>query len=376
MPPKKKPVEKTPLSERMADRLNMEPGEAQEFIDADQDVQMKVFRGLENKNAKLRAQLKTEKAKREQAEHELESAEGRVDHMLATQDIVPAGELGTIKKHRGGEATAILCLSDWHAEETVDANSVNGLNEFNIDIADERIKRVFEKALYLLEFARNISTIKDLVVWLGGDLITGYIHDELVESNSLSPSEACLFVQDRVVTGIDHLKNHANVKGVTVVTNHGNHGRTTVKKRISTSHKNSYEWLMYNNLARMYRKDPLVKWKIAEGYLNYLDIQGHTVRFHHGDGMRYQGGVGGITVPVNKAIAQYDKQRRAAFDVFGHYHQFMENWRWICNGAIVGYNAYALEIKADIQPPTQSFIVVDKEYGKVMALPIFVDEPL
>ena len=62
--------------------------------------------------------------------------------------------------------------------------------------------------------------------------------------------------------------------------------------------------------------------------------------------------------------------------MFGHYHQFMENWRWICNGAIVGYNAYALEIKADIQPPTQSFIVVDKEYGKVMALPIFVDEPL
>jgi hypothetical protein len=41
-------------------------------------------------------------------------------------------------------------------------------------------------------------------------------------------------------------------------------------------------------------------------------------------------------------------------------------------GGLVGYDAYAVSIGAEYQPPTQTFIVVDKNHGKVMSLPIFV----
>ena len=97
------------------------------------------------------------------------------------------------------------------------------------------------------------------------------------------------------------------------------------------------------------------------------------LRFHHGHGMKYGGGVGGIYIPINKAIAQWNKALRADLDVFGHWHQFRDGGNFICNGSIIGYNAYALRIKADYEEPKQAFFLMDKNRGKTIVAPIFVD---
>lgn len=321
---------------------------------------------LRQENNKLRGGIKA-------AHHELNIARGREELHAGLSDPM---DLVTWRKGitGTGAATAIVALSDWHVEETIEPDKVNYLNEFNLDIADARIERTFQKIIYMMDIARKMAKIDELVIWLGGDFITGYIHEELEESNALSPLEASKWVQSRIVSGLKFLRKHARAH-IIVPTSHGNHGRTTKKKRISTAAENSYEYSLYGHIADQFAGDPKIKFKIERGYHNHLDVQGRNVRFHHGDALKYGGGIGGLTVPTNRAVAQWNKSVVADLDVFGHFHQFLPcGRRWVCNGSLVGYSPYAVNIKAEYEVPSQTFILIDKHYGNVMTAPIFCTE--
>ena len=92
--------------------------------------------------------------------------------------------------------------------------------------------------------------------------------------------------------------------------------------------------------------------------------------------MKYGGGVGGIYIPVNKAINDWNKTvRDVDLDVFGHFHQYIDAGNFVCNGSLIGYNAYAVAIKASFEPPQQAFFLVNRKYrSKTMATPIFVSD--
>jgi len=334
---------------------------------------IRTIRGLESRLGALKAQLSLEKQKREQAEQELAATTGQLETALETRGkIAPRTIPKRGKGKRGGQATAILCCNDWHVEGCVTKESVSGANEFNLEIASRRIGNTWQKALKYLDANRTVSNIDNLVVWLGGDLINGTIHEELEESNFLGPTEAVLFLQDHVASGIDLLRKESGCH-ITVATSFGNHGRTTRRRRISTGYRHSWEWLSYSNLAHYYRNTPGVSFKVERGYHNYLDVQGYTVRFHHGDAIKYAGGVGGVTIPLKKKIAQWNKQRRAHLDVLGHFHQFIDGWDFVVCGCLIGLDAYAVDIGAECQRPTQTLIVIDREYGKVMTVPLFCE---
>lgn len=83
--------------------------------------------------------------------------------------------------------TGILIASDFHIEETVKASTVLGLNEFNIDIAEKRVKNYFANAIYMVKK----HSINNLVVGLLGDFIGGYIHDELAQTNRQTARHPC-----------------------------------------------------------------------------------------------------------------------------------------------------------------------------------------
>ena len=96
------------------------------------------------------------------------------------------------------------------------------------------------------------------------------------------------------------------------------------------------------------------------------------LRFHHGDAIRYEGGVGGLTIPANKAIAQSNKSRTAYLDIFGHYHQMLDGGKFVSNGSLIGYNPYAIRIKASYEEPKQVFFLMERDKGKTAVYPIFV----
>ena len=269
------------------------------------------------------------------------------------------------------EAVAIALASDWHVEETVEAASVNGLNEYRLPIAKLRIEKFFATIARLTEIERHGARIDDLILWLGGDLMTGMIHEELAESNSKTPTQVILWLQDRIADGLATLKPH--FKRILIPTSYGNHGRTTQKPRHATGAAHSYEWLLYRILEGRYAGDPQIEWQVADSYFNFMTVFDRRLRFHHGDGLKFQGGIGGLTIPTEKAIASWNKSpNRADLDLFGHWHQYQQNRHWLCNGSLIGYNAYALSIKASFEPPAQTYFLFDKKRGRTMTAPILL----
>lgn len=271
------------------------------------------------------------------------------------------------KADSGSEATAVAMASDWHVEEVVRPESVNGLNEFNLKVADRRIGQFFKGVKRLTEIEREGVEIRNLLLILGGDFMSGYIHEELAETNELSPVQTIVWLRDRLLTGIEMLKRDGNFDRIIIPCCYGNHGRTTRKPRYGTGAANSFEWLLYQTLAKHL---PDVEWHIAEGYHTYIEVFNKTLRIHHGDGLQYQGGIGGLTIPVEKAIASWNKGMVSDLDFFGHWHQFQQNPKWCSNGSLIGYNAFALQIKAAYEPPQQTFCLLDSKRGRTVTAPI------
>lgn len=270
------------------------------------------------------------------------------------------------------EGTVVVVLSDWHVEEKVGAE-IGGLNTYSLDEAQSRATRCFQAVLRLVTLLQQDITINTMVLALLGDFITGNIHgEENAESNNLMPMHALIQAQNMLISGIDFLL--ANTKLNFVIPCHsGNHARTTLKTRFGAENGHSLEYLMYMTLAKMYRNEPRITFIIPEGMHSYVTVYDHVIRFHHGHAVKYGGGVGGIYIPVNKAIAQWSKARHADLDVFGHFHQMRDGGNFLCNGSLIGYNAFALSIKADFEKPKQTLFLMDKKRGRTCTWPILVN---
>ena len=143
----------------------------------------------------------------------------------------------------------------------------------------------------------------------------------------------------------------------------GNHGRITDKQRTATEYGNSLEILMYKQLEKYFNKEDRIKFIINDSYLTYVKIFNYNCRFHHGHALKYGGGIGGLFIPAYKAISQWNKSMYANYDFFGHFHQLKDGANFISNGSLVGYNAYAVKIKADYEKPKQFFGIIDEERG-------------
>lgn len=272
------------------------------------------------------------------------------------------------------ESVAFMVASDWHSEEEVLSGQVGGLNEHNLEINNQRSINFFTGGQRLYNIFRRDTTIKTIVLGLLGDFITNSIHEDGAESNLLPPSDAIYRVQNIILSGIKFLLQNTDAD-LHIVCHSGNHGRTTHEQRIATETGNSLEQYMYYNLRDLMVNEPRVTFQIAEGYHSFVRLFDgkYVVRMHHGHGMNYGGGIGGLTIPVNKAISQWNKGTKADLDVFGHFHTSLNYNNFVSNGSLIGYNAYALRIKADYERPSQSFFLINKKWNaKSIHTPIFV----
>lgn len=290
-----------------------------------------------------------------------------IEHDHRTHIIVPTLGLND------SEATAIAVASDWHIEEEVRQGKAIKNNRYNLSVAKKRADRFFQKIVSLTRKEQQDVTINNLVLALLGDFISGNIHEENLETSLLQPLDAIYEAQGMIESGINFLLEHTALS-LTVVCHVGNHSRITKRIHHSTEIGNSIEIAMYRNLRSRFSNEPRVTFNIADEYHSFLTIYDTKIRFHHGHDLKYQGGVGGLTIPVNKAIGQWNKINPVDLDIFGHWHTYMHMKNFVANGSLIGYNAFALSIKADYDVPKQAYFLIDKRLGPSIFAPIFVDK--
>lgn len=301
----------------------------------------------------------------------VEELEAELQASLAIKSAISPFPIEHIVSTNDSEAVAFVLASDFHLEELVNPKTVNGLNSYNLKIAEGRVKQFFQNTLKLLKKEQNATKIDTLVLALLGDIISGNIHDELLENCQLRPIEAIIMAENLIISGIEFLLKNSDVKLV-IPCHVGNHTRITKKVHISTEKGNSLETFMYHHMENYFKGNPRVEFLIADGYLSYVTVfENYTVCLSHGHAVKYGGGVGGLTIPANKAIAQWEKLRHADLYCFGHFHQFFDGGNFICNGSLIGYNAFAVFIKGGFEKPKQAFFLVDKKRNsKTVVCPV------
>jgi hypothetical protein len=183
---------------------------------------------------------------------------------------------------------------------------------------------------------------------------------------------ALIEAESWIISGLQFLLDESDLT-ITLPCHSGNHARTTNETRYASESGHSLEYLMYRHLADRFRNEPRLNFVVPEGQHSYVQVYDTTIRFQHGHAIKYAGGVGGIFIPAFKAISQWNKARHADLDIFGHFHQSKDGGNFLSNGSAIGYNAFALNIKADFEKPQQRLTLIDKRRGRTCTWPVLLE---
>lgn len=226
--------------------------------------------------------------------HEVYTEE-ELDNLVALKEKAQDIELFTItpRENTKTKRVAISLLSDVHADEVVRKESCAGLNSYDQKIAKTRISNYFEGLVRMIN--RNKSD--ELILAVLGDLLGGFIHEELIQNNSCTPMQCVQMLKSCLVSGITHLLEQAPVEKITIIGICGNHSRTTRKKNYSNGFAMSYEYFLYKDVEAYFYGNDKLSFIIPESEMAFVNVMGRNIIFMHGDQVRSQkGGLSSISI--------------------------------------------------------------------------------
>lgn len=279
----------------------------------------------------------------------------------------------------------MTCWSDWHWAERVSLTQTGGANKFNRAIAKERVKLLVDHTIDLTMHHMVNPKYPGIVVCLGGDMITGGIHDELRETNEGTIQQALLEVQEQIIAALTALADvFGNVFVPCVV---GNHARGTVRPRMKDFVYESYEWNLYCQLEAYFKRvdDKRIQFHIPGEADAYFTVLGHRFALTHGDRLGVKGGDGiiGTIGPVVRGVkklllSEAENGRPVDTVILCHYHTYIprgDAFPGIVNGALIGYNEYARnELRVPPARPSQALWFIHEKHGFTAQWPIYLDQ--
>jgi hypothetical protein len=344
---------------------------------------LKPGKGLSDSNdaQALKAQVKRLEAelKRHEAQSsELETIKGiigtlsnRVEELAPPKWLVPSND------NPSAPGVPTLFLSDLHWGEVIFPAQINNVNKYNVKIAHERMAACITSAVHLLEIISPKLNYPGIVVPLGGDMISGNIHDELTATNEINSMPAVEDLYSVLVGVIKTLVDKFGAIFLPCVS--GNHGRDTRKIWSKDRHATSFDWLLYRFLARHFADDKRVTFLIPDGPDAYYKIYDHAYLLTHGDQFRGGDGMIGCLGPILRGDHK-KRSRNAQVDmeydtmIMGHWHQYIHHSRVIVNGSLKGYDEYAYTNNFGFEPPQQALWLTHPKYGQTYRAPVYVDK--
>ena len=270
-----------------------------------------------------------------------------------------------------GRRYAVALFSDAHIEELVTPDSVLGLNEYNIKIARKRIEKYFVNLANCL----NEDKVDDLIFASLGDTISGYIHDELAQTNELSPLEATLEAQNLIYNGLRYLCENTKLASIKFIGIVGNHSRTTKKVQHINGYTMSYEWLMYQNIKTQCETANMpIEFCIPNSEMAIVDTHDKKrLIFIHGFQIKSSGSgtVCGIYPALNRLSMKWSKTFKQDKIYLGHFHTCVSIPNAVVNGSIIGYNAFAMTNGFEYEEPAQQYEVYDTKVGMLLSRKIY-----
>jgi hypothetical protein len=292
----------------------------------------------------------------------------KCDLLVSIDSTVSEAPRWARKAPKKGEHVGIanLLLSDLHLDEVVFPAQVGNVNAYNRKIALDRLRLTAEKACEIgKDYIRGIK-YEGATVWLGGDIFSGTIHEELRNTNEAPIMASCDFWVDPIVALLRLMADEfgkVHVPGCV-----GNHGRNTHKPIMKNRVEDNFDWLFYRVIARELRGDDRFTWQLPVTTDVSVQHYGHRYLLTHGDQFRGGSGISGIQTPLALGAFRKSKRQQAVDDPFdtmilGHFHQYMTLPGIIVNGSLKGLDEYALISNFGYEVPQQAFWISTPERG-------------
>ena len=183
----------------------------------------------------------------------------------------------TKPKEASGPGIPTLLLSDLHWGERVDPAQINNVNEYSLATARRRLRYTVANAVHLCEILDPKMRYPGIVVPLGGDMISGNIHEELTATNEINSMPAIIDLYGELVAAIKVLAaafGHVMLPCVS-----GNHGRDTRKIWAKDRHATSFDWLLFMFLAKHFEGDKRIQFFIPDETDAYFSVVGHRSNY-------------------------------------------------------------------------------------------------
>jgi hypothetical protein len=296
---------------------------------------------------------------------------------LQTQELNVPEWVYTPKISADAPGVPNLLLSDFHWGERVFKAQVNGVNEFNLAIAEQRLKNVIAKTPYLLKILDPQMRYPGIVVKLGGDMVGGNIHEELAATNEEGIMPTWLHLYQNLAAGLTML---ADVFGnVFVPCVSGNHDRDTKKTWHKNRNATSFGWLLYQMLSDHFASDKRFTFYIPDSADALYKVYNTRMLLTHGD--QFKGG-DGIIGPIGPLMRgnQKKQQRNAAvdqsYDIMecGHWHQRITLSHLIVNNSLKGYDEYAFANNFRYSRASQNLWTTHADFGVNWEMEVFADK--
>lgn len=275
----------------------------------------------------------------------------------------------------GSAGIPTLLLSDLHWGEVVLASEVGGCNEYDMEVARRRLQRVVEKTCDLLRH-HVVGDYPGIVVCLGGDLISGAIHDELEQTNDGTVMQQSLDLFEHLQAAVRALADEFGHVHLPCIT--GNHGRSNRKWQAKRRAALSYEWLIYQFLKRAFAGDERVTWDIPDGPDADFDLLGTRYRLTHGDTFKSGDSMIGPLGPITRGTLKRSRMAAAMHQPYdhlllGHWHTLLWGANQITNGSLKGFDEFAMSLSITPEAPAQALWLTTEKHGRTIQMPVYAE---
>lgn len=280
------------------------------------------------------------------------------------------------------EEECVLLLSDVHAGEVVLNEDMNYLNEYNFDIATYRLHLLVQKIKSIVLNKLIGYNFKKLTVIGLGDMISGNIHEELVEGakgNIVEWTINLAYVFAQMIQEL--LQVFPNIHFVGVV---GNHGRLYKKPRFKARYTN-WDFLCYQYMSLFLANDikaKKVSFDIPTSFWTLTKINGHTWLSLHGDNINSWNGIPwyGIQRSLDRLRQMIaTKELTFKYAAIAHFHNHgvldtQDGGQLMINGSVIGGNDYSTGKMFMTGVPCQHFCGIHPKRGITFEYKLQLDE--
>lgn len=261
--------------------------------------------------------------------------------------------------------TSMVLLSDVHAEELVSRKNVGNLNEYNWDIMEQRVSKVFNT------WVSNYRGEDTGVIFLLGDMISGIIHSTL-EHTTKPTAEAVHDLAEFLTVQI--IKASGVFKNIHIGMVSGNHERIQ-EKPSSTNKGFDFGYLFAQILKAKLSSTTNVNVDISTTGFTTFVIGNKVCLGHHGD--MFRGPFSSVRTSKIQASCESVTGFKPDHIFEGHMHNFSHHNTptgvSLVNASVIGPNEYGLTAGFSPVRPSQTLITFYPEGDVEHVNQVFLD---